>query len=130
MLKIIDTNYALRYLIQDDYNLAVKAKEVLDEGVYILPESIVEIVYVLSKVYKTERRDIYFAITDLLQDVDMIDKQIYENAVKIYGNTKLDYVDCVLIARNKMFNDKIYTFDNRLNKVLYNNINLDKITFM
>ena len=130
MLKIIDTNYALRYLIQDDYNLAVKAKEVLDEGVYILPESIVEIVYVLSKVYKTERRDIYFAITDLLQDVDMIDKQLYENAVKIYGNTKLDYVDCVLIARNKMFNDKIYTFDNRLNKVLYNNINLDKITFM
>ena len=121
MLRIIDTNYALRYLIQDDYNLAVKAKEVLDEGAYILPESIVEIVYVLSKVYKTERRDIYFAIIDLLQDVEMIDKQLYEDSARIYGRTKLDYVDCVLIARNKMFNDKIYTFDSRLNKEIADN---------
>ena len=118
MLKIIDTNITLRYLIQDDYNLAVKAKEIIDEGAYTLPECIVEMVYVLSKVYKTERKEIYFAILDLLQDVEMIDKQIYINAARIFGRTKLDFVDCVLASRHKMLNDKIYTFDKKLEKEL------------
>lgn len=118
MLKIIDTNVALRYLVQDDYNQAVKAKEMIDEGSYILPESIVEMVYVLSKVYKTERKEIHYAILDLLQDVEMIDKQIHINAARIFGRTKLDYVDCVLVARHKMLNDRIYTFDKELDEEL------------
>lgn len=120
-MRIIDTNYALRYLLQDNYNQAMKAKEILDEGVYILPESIVEIVYVLSKVYKIERKEISFAILDLLEDVEMIDKQLYVQSIKLYSKTKLDYVDCVLVARNQIFNDKIYSFDDKLNKEMLNN---------
>ena len=118
MLKIIDTNYAIRYIIQDNFDQAVTAKEMIDDGAYLLPESLVEMVYVLSKVYNAERRDIYFAIIDLLQDVEMIDKPIYENAARIYGMTKLDYVDCILVVRHKLLNDKIYTFDKKLEKEL------------
>ena len=118
MLKIIDTNYALRYLVQDDYEKAIEAKSIIDEGAYILPESIVEMVYALQKGYNTSRKEIYFAILDLLQDVEMIDKQIYINAARIFGRTKLDYVDCVLVARHKMLNDKVYTFDKELEKEL------------
>ena len=118
MLKIIDTNYALRYLVQDDYEKAVEAKSIIDEGAYILPESIVEMVYALQKGYNTSRKEIYFGILDLLQDIEMIDKQIYINATRIFGRTKLDYVDCVLVARHKMLNDKIFTFDKELEKEL------------
>ena len=121
MLRIIDANYVLRYLLQDNYSQAMKAKEILDEGAYILSESIVEIVYVLSTVYKIERKEISFAILDLLEDVEMIDKQQYVQSVKIYSETKLDYVDCVLVARNQVFNDKIYSFDDKLNKEMFNN---------
>lgn len=116
MLKIIDTNYALRYLVQDDIKQATKAKEIINEGAYILPESLVETVYVLSKVYKAERKEIYFAILNLLNDIEMMEKAVYENASKIYGKTKLDFVDCILVARNKLFGDKIFTFDKVLNK--------------
>ena len=118
MLKIIDTNYALRYIIQDNFDQALIAKEIIDDGAYILPESLVEMVYVLSKVYNVERRDIYFAVLDLLQDVEMIDKPLYENAARVYGRTKLDYVDCVLFVRYKLLNDRIYTFDKELEKEL------------
>ena len=38
MLKIIDTNYALRYLIQDDIEKAKVARDIISEGAYILPE--------------------------------------------------------------------------------------------
>ena len=126
MLKIIDTNYALRYIVQDNFEQALTAKEIIDDGAYILPESLVEMVYVLSKVYNAERRDIYFGIIDLLQDVEMIDKPLYENAVRIYGSTKLDFVDCILVARHKLLNDKIYTYDKKLEKEL-KTIEIEKI---
>lgn len=118
MLKIIDTNYAIRYLVQDDYDKALEAKSIIDEGAYILPESIVELVYVLQKGYEASRKEIYFAIIDLLQDVEMIDKSLYENAARVYGSTKLDFVDCILAVRHKSLNDKIYTFDKKLEKEL------------
>ena len=121
MLKIIDTNYALRYLVQDDLEQAIKAKEIIDEGAYILPESLVEAVYILDKVYKIERKEIYFALLDLLGDIEMIEKLVCENALRIYGYTKLDFVDCILISRNKLYNDKIYTFDKQLNKEIEKN---------
>lgn len=126
MLKIIDTNYAIRYLVQDDYDKALEAKSIIDEGAYILPESIVELVYVLQKGYEASRKEIYFAIIDLLQDVEMIDKPLYENAARIYGSTKLDFVDCILVVRHKSLNDKIYTFDKKLEKEL-KSIELEKI---
>lgn len=120
MLKIIDTNYAIRYLVQDDYNRALEAKTIIDEGAYILPESLVELVYVLQKAYKTPRKEIYYAILDLLDDVEMIDKQIYQDAARLYGKTKFDYVDCILAIRHRLLNDKIYTFDKKLLKEMNN----------
>ena len=118
MLKIIDTNYAIRYLVQDDYDKALEAKSIIDEGAYILPESIIELVYVLQKCYEASRKEIYFAILDLLQDVEMIDKSLYENAARVYGSTKLDFVDCILVVRHKLLNDKIYTYDKKIEREL------------
>lgn len=118
MLKIIDTNYVLRYLIQDDIEKAKVARDIISEGAYILPESLVEIVYVLQKGYNVNRKEIGYAVLDLLQDVDIFDKVFYEDAIKIYRDNKLDYVDCLLLARHKLFNDKIFTFDAAVNKKL------------
>ncbi len=116
MLKIIDTNYALRYLLQDDIKKAKEAYAIISDGAYVLPESLVEIVYVLQKGYNIKRKEIAYAMLDLLQDVDIFDKLLYEEAIRTYRDSKLDYVDCILLARHKMFNDKIYTFDKILNK--------------
>lgn len=118
MLRIIDTNYALRYLIQDDIEKAKIARDVISEGAYILPESIVEIVYVLQKGYDVNRKEIAYAILDLLQDVDIFDKALYEEAVRIYRDSKLDYVDCLLLARHKLFKDRVFSFDVAVNKKL------------
>ena len=118
MLKIIDTNYIIRYLMQDDFEKAVQAKSIIDEGAYILPESLVELVYALKNGYKINRNEICFGILDLLQDVEMVDKHIYENASRLYRDSELDFVDCVLLTRHKMLNDRIYTFDEELEKEL------------
>ena len=116
MLKIIDTNYAIRYLVQDDYNKALEAKSIIDEGAYILPESLVELVYVLQKAYNTPRQEIGYGILNLLDDVEMVEKRIYEEAARLYVTTDLSYVDCILSIRHKLLNDRIYTLDKRLKK--------------
>ncbi len=116
MLRIIDTNYALRYLMQDDLEKAKEAYDIISESAYILPESIFEIIYVLQKGYNIPRKEVACALLDLLQDVDMFDKAFYEEAIKIYRDSKLDYVDCLFVARHKIFKDKIYTYDKKLNK--------------
>lgn len=118
MLRLIDTNYALRYLVQDDIKLAKEAQEIINMGAYILPESLVEIVHVLMKGYNVDRKETYFAILDLLGDVEIFDKPLYEEAIRLFGRTKLDFVDCILITRSRKMNDKIYSFDKDLNKEL------------
>ena len=118
MYRIVDTNYAIRYIMQDDIEIARNVKEMIDHGARIIPETLVEMTYVLNKGYKAPRKDVCYALMDLLDDIDIIDKQIYIEALGIYKDTKLDYVDCILVARYKLLNDEIYTMDKELKKKL------------
>lgn len=36
----------------------------------------------------------------------------------VYAETSLDFVDCILIARNRLLHDNVITFDKKLNKML------------
>lgn len=48
MKKLIDANVILRYLLGDHPEYSEKAKKVIEEGAYTLPEVIAEVVYVLN----------------------------------------------------------------------------------
>ncbi|ABP65738.1 hypothetical protein Csac_0084 [Caldicellulosiruptor saccharolyticus DSM 8903] len=59
ILKLIDANVILRFLLNDIAELNQIAKEIIKNNeVLILNEVVAEIVYVLEKVYKVERKDI------------------------------------------------------------------------
>lgn len=118
MYRIIDTNYAIRYIMQDDIGIARSVKEFIDRGARIIPESLVEVTYALNKGYKVPRKEVCYALMDLLEDIDIIDKLIYVEALRIYRDTKLDYVDCILVSRHKLLNDEIYTMDKELEKTI------------
>lgn len=118
MCNIIDTNYIVRYILQDDLKIADKVHSLIDSGASIIPESLVEITYVLNKGYKVPRKEISNVMIDFFEDIDLIDKMVYETAFKIYAETKLDYVDCILVARHIIYGDKIHTLDKKLNDEL------------
>ena len=40
------------------------------------------------------------------------------HAIKIFAETKLDFVDCILAAYNNIENFEVFTFDKDLNKIL------------
>jgi len=39
-------------------------------------------------------------------------------ALTIFADTSLDFVDCILIARHRVLGDTIESFDKKLNKML------------
>lgn len=110
-----DTNICLRFILNDNEEMADYAENLFATNeVHILHEVICEIVYVLSSVYNTERKDISASITSFLSYVETDDKAVIIMALQNYGQTKLDFVDCILLAYNQIDKARIETFDKKL----------------
>ena len=113
-MKTIDTNYILRYLLHDDESMFQKACNAIEAGASTRLESIPEAVYVLSKSFGISRMEIANALADLLDDVDVPQKELVLEALSLYSKTKLDYVDCIYIAESKARNEQVLTFDKKM----------------
>ncbi len=113
----IDTNYIIRYLIDDNEEMATIAEEVImHKNIYISNEVLAEVVYVLDGVYGYSREKISSVLLELIEfdNIETNDKSIVLNAFKIYAEKKLDFVDCILCAYATV--DEILTFDKKLMK--------------
>ena len=44
--------------------------------------------------------------------------RILTAALSIFGTTKIDFVDCLLVAYNSQLHDKVVSFDRKLNRLL------------
>ena len=114
MAKLIDANVILRYLLADDEKMAETAQVAMQEGAFTIPSVIAEVVYVLNGVYRTERPKIASVLVRLLDEVSIEDKEVVGYGLTLYGKTKLDFVDCLLIARNRVLGDEVLTFDKKM----------------
>lgn len=118
MKSIIDANVILRYILDDEKEMAEEAARVIQQGAWTLPEVIAEVVYVLAKVYQASREDIASYIRGILDEVELERRDIMLLAVRIFSETQLDFVDCVLIAYHRIDAVTIFTFDKKLNRHL------------
>ena len=116
MRRIADTNILVRYLTGDDAKAAAKATEIIRNGVEVIPETISEVLYVLTSkiLYAIPRPDAAKAIIALLDDISIDRETTIRNALNIFGETRLDYVDCLLIAEGLSADTEIVSFDRKL----------------
>ena len=116
MRRIADTNILVRYLTGDDAKAAAKATEIIRNGVEVIPETIPEILYVLTSnvLYAIPRLNAAEAVIALLDDISIDREIIIRKALNIYGETRLDYVDCLLIAEGLSADTEIVSFDRKL----------------
>lgn len=115
-MPIIDANVVLRYLLDDDNTLARSARNIIESGVIGLPtEVLCEVVYVLQKVYRIPRDDISLQLTRLIlrANIALPHKPAFLNALKFFGGSNLDFVDCVL-AGYANAGERVHTFDKKL----------------
>jgi len=119
-MLLIDANVILRYLLNDHDEMSQRARETIEQGVYTTTEVLSEVVYVLSGVYKAQRQEIHDWLVCLLDEIAVPNKEATVYALERYGETSLDFIDCILLGYNHVMEQCVFTFDKALNKLLRN----------
>jgi predicted nucleic-acid-binding protein len=115
----VDANYILRYLLNDNPEMANIAEQLfLNEQLFIANEILAEVVYVLLGVYKISKIEIADKLISLIHsDTILTDNEpIIIEALTLFRNQNLDFVDCLLCSYSQI--DEIKTFDKKLNRCI------------
>lgn len=100
-MRVIDANIILRIILRDYEELFQRAKSIVcAEKCTIFNELAAEVVYVLSKVYKIDRKDLAEAVLEILgvENIDPAEPEVLKSVLKIYRENSLDFADCLLIG--------------------------------
>ena len=121
-----DTNILLRFILNDDVEMALMAKSAIMSGaIFVTTEVFAEVTYVLNRVYAIERNDIANILLGLITLVSTDDTAVMKLAFSYYAETKLDFVDCILAAYHHVHGVAILTFDKKLNNFIKRQDSLD-----
>jgi len=124
-----DTNFYLRFLLQDVMSQATKTekllKKVRDKNIIIifLPEVILEMVFVLESFYKAPRSDIAEKLTTLIKTeyLNIQHRSLWIKAFEIFEKSAVSMFDIYLFLRAKDDNSKILSYDKdfvKLNRII------------
>ena len=115
MNKVLaDTNVILRYILDDIDDMALIAEHIVDGGAWTTPEVLAEVTYIMSRYYEAPREDVYATLCMISNDIE-IKPSLTENAIRHYGETNLDFVDCMMVAYAEA-GYRTFSFDKGINK--------------
>lgn len=121
--KFVDANILLRYILNDNEEQAEKAEKIIEAGeAYVLPEVLAEVVYVLTKVYEKDRKDVAAYLLRLLKLLVVENQNLISKTLSIFAETRLDFVDCILCAHSILYKKEIMTFDKKLQNFIKSSI--------
>lgn len=119
---VIDTNLLVRYLTEDDPSKANDVRRLLlkaaqGELMLLIPSVVIaELVWVLQSFYKLDREEIVPLLNAILHSrgVEVSDKATVADAVALYGDTAIDFIDAWIVAFAKAADVRaVYTFDRK-----------------
>lgn len=121
----IDANYFLRFILKDSLSQWKIANSYFEKAkqekikLVFLTEVILEIEYVMRKVYKLDRKLIFKYISTLLviNSFEIVDREILKMAILIYLNKNIDLVDVILFYKAKSKQAEILSFDKDFDKI-------------
>ncbi len=118
-MVMLDTNIILRYLLNDDEQMAYEAETIIKSmPVQVRIEIIAEVVYVLKGVYHVDKAEIKKSLIGLLSEVTTPEPEVLKLGIETYAEQNLDFPDCILNAYHRIKGYEIKTFDKKLNKLL------------
>jgi predicted nucleic-acid-binding protein len=118
-VKSIDTNIALRFLLNDDPLQSPKAKQVLSNPpIYISDVVFTETVYVLEKTLSFDRKDVTALVRLLLAIPGLVfNDHLLPDVIDLFESKRgLSFVDCYAATEASIFNTTLLTFDRKLAK--------------
>lgn len=118
-MKIADANVVLRYLLDDNKKQANSAAKFLENDNIFLPfEVIAEIVYVLTKVYQVDKKELSTQLSALFNypNISTNDNDVILYSLLIYQKNNFDFIDSILCAYKVIRGFEIITFDKKIKK--------------
>ncbi len=123
---LVDTNTILRYLLRDVPELYEKAEALFkkvrtgEQKVEVTEGMLAEAVYVLLKYYRVPKPEVVETLSAFLlyKGVAGKSRSEYLQGLRLFGQTNLDFVDCLLAARAKARKVDLLTFDKELLKAI------------
>ncbi len=120
----VDTNYFLRFVLQDNETQYLEAKKLFLEAakgkIELITSSVVffEIHFVLKSFYKKDKSSMVYILSKILNlSVIFPEKQLLQISLSIYEKSVVGLEDCYNIAFSKMVGIKEFkTFDIKLGK--------------
>ena len=117
MNLLIDETVILRYLLEDNKSQFREASDAIASGeAYTYPEIFARVAISLRDVYRVPRSQIGYTLLELMDDIYVVDEEVVRYASRLFGSSMLDYVDCLLVARNAISGAHIMSFDKPLMK--------------
>lgn len=117
--RLVDTNFIVRFLVQDHEKharAAGKLFDACDRGelvIVVLPAVLAECVFVLESFYRQARGKIASALGTLISSpgVEINQAPMHLDALRRYGQTKVHFVDCLIAASASAEKIPVATFD-------------------
>ncbi|MEA3452227.1 MAG: PIN domain-containing protein [Bacteroidota bacterium] len=120
-MQLVDANIVLRFILNDNEILTKKAIDIIGQNSLFCPfEVVAEIVYVLEKVYEIPRSEIEKSLITFFncQNVSTNDIKILEQALALYSEKNIDFIDSLLCAHSIINEDIIHSFDKKINMII------------
>jgi predicted nucleic-acid-binding protein len=122
---LLDTNMVLRYLLNDVSEQFTVAKQIFEElrtserSALLLESVLAECVYVLTLHYKVPKAELAEMLDNVLRypGIANSDKPSLREALKLYAANNIDFVDCLLVAKARIGELELITFDQDLKKL-------------
>jgi predicted nucleic-acid-binding protein len=119
MVSLIDTNVIIRFLAADIEELHRKSTEIFKRiyrgelQVEILGAVLMEVLFVMDKGYKDPKSVTAKALQEILMFRGVVnpDKHILIDALAIYAEKKIDFVDALICTKAKMESYGKISFD-------------------
>lgn len=122
MLKVVDTNIIIRFLVGDQEEKTKKIKKLFEdekEKLVLTDVTVAEIVWVLSSYYKQNKEEIVEEILSLLEVTNVVsNKSLLTQALSYFLEYSIDYIDAYLVAYARVNKSTgILSFDKSIDKV-------------
>lgn len=122
---LADTNFYLRFLLQDEVKLANKVEDYLRrarEGkikIVFLSAVVLEMVFVMQAVYGLSRSGIAKHLLRLIRTVyvEIEDREVWMRVLPTYVRRKIDLIDIFLAVKAEWVDAKVLSFDEDIKKL-------------
>lgn len=121
---IIDTNTFLRLLLNNIPKQADQVERLIRQAIktqvkIIVPQIVLfEIDFILIKYYTFEKQEVIEKLKSLLSAPYFVieSREVFQQALILYKDNNMSFVDCFILAKVKIEDIELFTFDKKLQK--------------